>query len=210
MRVISSGAVVTRRLQEEGVDAVFVPKGYDQQLLKNLKQPRDIELGFIGSTKSVAYLQRREFLEKLSEEENLIVRRTKSGDEYLQALNRIQFFVSADIGMGEYMIKNFEAMACGCALFTYNQGKEENAAIGFKDMENVVLYSSIAEFKSKLNYLRGDKSLANKIAEQGQEFVQQNYSFEKIGQRVIEALALRLRDREASSYWQLLRNKVGW
>lgn len=210
VRVISSGAVVTRRLQEEGVDAVFVPKGYDQKLLKNLNQPRDIELGFIGSTKSEAYSQRREFLGKLSEEEKLIVRRTKSGDEYLQTLNRIQFFVSADIGMGEYMIKNFEAMACGCTLFTYNQGKEENEALGFKDMENVVLYSSIDEFKNKLNYLRENKKLANEIAKQGLKFVQENYSFEKVGQRVVKALEPRLRDRSGSSYWQLLRNKIGW
>ena len=90
-RVLCSGAVVTRRLQSEGVDAVFVPNTYDQELLKNLHLPRDIELGFIGSTKSIAYSQRRDFLEKLSEKENLLAKRTKSGDEYLQTLNRICF-----------------------------------------------------------------------------------------------------------------------
>ncbi len=34
------------------------------------------------------------------------------GEEYCATLNRIRFFVSADVGMGEYMIKSFEAMAC--------------------------------------------------------------------------------------------------
>lgn len=170
-RVLSSGAVVTRRLQEEGVDAVFVPKGYDQELLKNLEQPRDIELGFIGSTKSVAYSQRREFLEKLSEKENLLATRTKSGDEYLQTLNRIRFFVGADIGMGEYMIKNFEAMACGCVLFAYDQGQEENEALGFIDMHNIVLYKTIEDFRSKLSLLRDDNDLAEKIAANGQALV---------------------------------------
>ncbi|PWQ88553.1 glycosyltransferase, partial [Enterococcus faecium] len=32
-RVISSGYMVSERLRQEGFDAVFVPKGYDEQLL---------------------------------------------------------------------------------------------------------------------------------------------------------------------------------
>jgi len=103
-RVISSGQVVTRRLREEGVDAVFVPKGYDQALLRDLGCKRDIELGFVGSTKSVAYSGRKALLDELAKVENLVATRTNSGEEYLNTLNRIRFFVSADVGMGEYMI----------------------------------------------------------------------------------------------------------
>ncbi len=201
-RVLSSGAVVTRRLQEEGVDAVFVPKGYDQELLKNLEQPRDIELGFIGSTKSVAYSQRREFLEKLSEKENLLATRTKSGDEYLQTLNRIRFFVGADIGMGEYMIKNFEAMACGCVLFAYDQGQEENEALGFIDMHNIVLYKTIEDFRSKLSLLRDDNDLAEKIAANGQALVESKYSFAEIGKQIVDSLKAPLREHQIPSVWQ--------
>lgn len=201
-RVLSSGAVVTRQLQEEGVDAVFVPKGYDQELLRNLDQPRDIELGFIGSTKSVAYSQRREFLEKLSEKENLLATRTKSGDEYLQTLNRIRFFVGADIGMGEYMIKNFEAMACGCVLFAYDQGQEENDALGFIDMHNIVLYKTLEEFRSKLSLLREDNNLAERIAVNGQSLVEEKYSFENIGKKIVESLQKPLRKHQPPRGWQ--------
>ncbi len=201
-RVLSSGAVVTRRLQEEGVDAVFVPKGYDQELLRNLERPRDIELGFIGSTKSIAYSQRREFLEKLSQKENLLATRTKSGDEYLQTLNRIRFFVSADIGMGEYMIKNFEAMACGCVLFAYDQGQEENKALGFIDMHNIVLYRTLEEFRSKLALLREDNDLADKIAVNGQALVESKYSFAEIGKKIVESLKAPLREHHMPGLWQ--------
>ena len=55
VRVISSGAGVSQRLREEGLDACFVPKGYDQTLLTCSDRERDIELAFVGSTKSVAY-----------------------------------------------------------------------------------------------------------------------------------------------------------
>ncbi len=208
-RVLSSGAVVTRRLQEEGVDAVFVPKGYDQELLRNLEQPRDIELGFIGSTKSIAYSQRREFLEKLSQKENLLATRTKSGDEYLQTLNRIRFFVSADIGMGEYMIKNFEAMACGCVLFAYDQGQEENEALGFIDMHNIVLYRTLEEFRSKLALLREDNDLADKIAVNGQALVESKYSFAQIGKQIVESLKARLREHHMPGQWQRILGFFG-
>jgi len=208
-RVLSSGAVVTRRLQEEGVDAIFVPKGYDQGLLKNLGNPRDIELGFIGSTKSVAYSQRRDFLERLAEKENLLATRTKSGDEYLQTLNRIRFFVGADIGMGEYMIKNFEAMACGCVLFAYDQGQEENEALGFIDMHNIVLYKTLEEFRSKLSILRENSDLADKIATNGQALVKSKYSFEKIGKQIVESLKAPLREYQAPTRWQKMLSLIG-
>lgn len=209
IRVLCSGAGVTHQLQCEGVDAVFVPKGYDQKLLKNLQLSRDIELGFVGSTKSVAYSQRREFLERLSEKENVLAKRTKSGDEYLQVLNRIRFFVSADIGMGEYMIKNFEAMACGCVLFAYDQGTDENEALGFKDMENIVLYSNVDVFQEKLALLRSNPDLAYEIAEAGQFLAENYYAFSTIGKRVVQAITPSLRPQPEPTLFLKLRNWLG-
>lgn len=43
-RVISSGYMVSERLRQEGFDAVFVPKGYDERLLTDQGRERDIEL----------------------------------------------------------------------------------------------------------------------------------------------------------------------
>lgn len=188
VRVLVSGVVIARRLQEEGVDAVFVPKGYDQKILKNLNTSRDVELGFIGSLKSNAYSSRRAFLEQVAKKENIRIQRTAPGYEYLQALNRIRFFISADIGIDEYMIKNFEAMACGCVLFAFNQCEEENKALGFKDMENIVLYSSIEDFCFKLAILRKDLELADRIALNGQKLAEQRYSFSAIGQQIIQVI----------------------
>ncbi len=188
VRVLVSGAVIARRLQEEGVDAVFVPKGYDQKILKNLNNSRNVELGFIGSLGSDAYSKRRAFLKQVAKVENISIQRTAPGYEYLQALNNIRFFVSADIGIDEYMIKNFEAMACGCVLFAFNQGEEANNALGFKDMENIVLYNSIEDFLFKLSILRKDSELADCIARNGQKLAEQRYSFSAIGQQIIHAI----------------------
>lgn len=208
-RVIGSGRVVTRRLREEGVDAVFVPKGYDHALLRDLGRERDIELGFVGSTKSVAYSGRKALLEELAQLENLVATRTKSGEDYLNALNRIRFFVSADVGMGEYMIKNFEAMACGCVLLAYDQGEEENRALGFVDMENLVLYRTVDELRGKLAQLRADSAWADRIAANGRELVLSRYSFERIGAEVVQAMRAPLRPAPAPGWFCQLRNRLG-
>lgn len=208
-RVLSSGAEVTRRLKEEGVDAVFVPKGYDQELLSNQGIERDIELGFVGSIKSATYSHRKDFLEQLDREEELLVTRTNSGQEYVDTLNRIRFFVSADIGMGEYMIKNFEAMACGCVLFAYDQGQEENEALGFIDMHNVVLYKTLEDFRNKLYVLREDVVLAKSIAKKGQALVEESYTFEKIGEQIVHALKAPLRAYQAPAKWQKMLSLLG-
>jgi hypothetical protein len=107
VRVLCSGAHVTQRLRHEGIDAIFIPKGYDQALIQAQQRERNIELGFVGSLKSGVYAQRKQFLEQLAALENMEVVRTNSGQEYVDKLNSIRFFASADIGMGEYMIKNF-------------------------------------------------------------------------------------------------------
>ena len=199
-RVLTSGYHVSRQLQAEGFDAVFVPKGYDGNSLRNLQQPRDIELGFVGSLGSKTYSQRKAMLEEIAAKENLFMTRTATGQEYLETLNRIRFFISADVGMGEYMIKNFEAMACGCVLFAWNQGDDENNALGFKDMQNIVLYSSINELQMKLTMLRDDPELAEGIARAGQQHVETYFTFSELAKKITVALQPPLRKKQIQSF----------
>ncbi|WP_028694979.1 glycosyltransferase [Pseudomonas cremoricolorata] len=209
-RVISSGFMVSQRLREEGFDAVFVPKGYDQQLLTDQGQARDIELAFVGSTRSVAYSGRKALLDELAQVEPLVVTKTNSGADYCNTLNRIRFFVSADVGMGEYMIKNFEAMACGCVLLAFDQGSAENQALGLEDMRNVVLYDSIPVLQEKLRTLRADPALAASIAEQGQRLALGHFSFAQVGRSIVDHMTPPLRPRPPLGAWQRLRLKLGF
>ena len=118
-RLVVTGASVAQRLRSEGFDALFMAKGYNPHLLFNEQRARDIELGFIGRTASRDYAGRKALLDSLAALEPLQLLRTEPGAEYRHMLNRIRYFVSADVGLGEYMAKNFEAMACGCVLLAW-------------------------------------------------------------------------------------------
>ena len=208
-RALVSGAVVARKMLAEGIDTVFVSKGYDEQMLRNTGIERDIPIGFLGSLKSTEYAQRKALLESLSKRTGMLVTRTQSGAEYLETLNRIKIFVSADIGMNEFMIKNFEAMACGCVLLAYDQGEAESRALGLQDMHNIVFYQTIAQLQEKLAQLRADPELARRIASNGRELVVAQLSFARIGERIVEALKPALRVRAPLSLLEKVRLKLG-
>lgn len=208
-RVITSGFMVSERLRGEGFDAVFVPKGYDQTLLGDQGRERDIELAFVGSTNSVAYSGRKALLDELGRVEKLVVTRTKSGEEYCNTLNRIRFFVSADVGMGEYMIKNFEAMACGCVLLAYDQGEAENRALGLRDMQNVVFYTDIPQLQKKLEILRNDQDLAATIALNGRQLAVSQFGFSAIGARIVDEMKPALREQAPVGWVERLRTAIG-
>jgi glycosyltransferase involved in cell wall biosynthesis len=205
---LASGWQVTEKLKTKGVDVVFVPKGYDPALLVNRQGERDIELGFVGSIENDAYFQRKVMLETIRARLPLVVTRTKSGEEYAAMLNRIRFFVSADVGMGEYMIKNFEAMACGCVLCAWDQGEAENCALGFCDMENLVLYRDVDELTEKIAWLRAMPERMKAIAAAGQALVEREYRFDRIGGRIVAALALPLRPNPPPSFLEHLRLRL--
>ena len=192
-RALVSGAVLARQMQAENIDAVFVSKGYDEQMLRNTGIERDIPIGFLGSLKSTEYSQRKALLESLSKRTGMLVTRTKSGAEYLETLNRIKIFVSADIGMNEFMIKNFEAMACGCVLLAWSQG-EEDELLGFEDMHNTVFYRGEDEAVEKIKLLQSDPLLAQRIARNGQEFAQSRYSFARVGQTLATEIQREMRE----------------
>jgi len=194
-RILCTGKELANRLQNEGFDAQFFSKAYDNTILSNLNLKRNIELAFVGSLQTGVYQYRKAFLEEVTSKEKLKIIKTKPGQEYLNTLNQIKYFVSADIPFGEYMIKNFEAMACGCVLFTWDQGEVENKALGFIDMHNVVLYKTIDDFQEKLNIIRNNDSLGKEIALNGQKLVQDSHTWSHAAKKITQLIEPSLREK---------------
>lgn len=188
-RIVCTGHDVAGKLRATGVDARFVPKGFDSSTLSDQGLARDISFGFIGRLTSGVYTERKRMLELASGDFGLEILRTEPGADYARTLNRIRTFVSADIGIGEYMAKNFEAMACGCLLLAWRQGNGEEEALGFRDDDNVLLYGSRAELLEKARWIAGNPDRANEIARRGQRHAIENFDYRKLSRRVYEQLA---------------------
>jgi len=188
LRVISSGHLISERLRQEGYDVRFVPKGFNESEISYLGLKRDIKLGFIGRIEKAAYDERKKFIESCVSELNLKILRTSPGKEYNETLNRIQFFISADQGLEEYMGKNFEAMAAGCVLCCYRQGNGEEEALGLKDMENVVLYTTLQELKEKLEILYSDNAKSERISKAGKKLADSEYSLTQLASKAAREL----------------------
>lgn len=204
VRVLASSLNVQRRLSVEGVDSLFVSKGYDEQFFVNRQGERDIESAFLGSVKGHTYAERRAMLAAIAALTPLHIGRTETREEYRQLLNRTRIFVSADVGMGEYMIKNFEAMACGCALVACSQGAEEDAALGFVDGENAMLYRTAEEALEKIARLQADLLLLERIARAGQQLAEQHYGFARVGRDLAAAIQAPMRPWPGLRRWQKL------
>jgi glycosyltransferase involved in cell wall biosynthesis len=210
-QLVVTGARIAERLGEEGFDAHWLAKGYDPQQVYFQAGERDIELGFIGRTSSKVYSGRQELLTALAEKEDLRVLRTEPGAAYREALNRIRFFVSADVGLDEYMAKNFEAMACGCVLLAWRQGQEEQR-LGLEHGRHLLLYSSLDELRDHLSRLRDEPRWARQIAEQGRAWSESRRSYVHMAACMAELLMAPRPSRPAaipSSWWLSLIRRAG-
>lgn len=176
-RIIVSGYELSKQLCQLGIDCSFLPKGYDHKKIRFLNMDRDIEAAFVGRTKNKVYRDRRSFLNRIGKRESVPVMRADPGEPYNKLLNRIQVFISADINFGEYMIKNFEAMAAGCLLLAWRQPGGEQRMMGLEDGNNVLLYDNENEFIEKLNWAKANKYEAGVIASKGRELAENQHKW---------------------------------
>ncbi len=194
-RLIVSGVGITEKFCGEGFDAHFMPKGYDPRVIQAGQAERDVPLAFIGRLNRSVYAERKAMVELCREKFGLQVLRTQPGADYAKGLHRIRLFLSADIGLGEYMAKNFEAMAAGCVLVTYSQGDRENDALDFVDMQNVVLYQGEAELAEKLKRLFDEPLLAESISKAGATLARERFAYDRMGERLAHLLQEPLQPR---------------
>lgn len=186
--VISTGHAVSAKLHAEGINTFCVSKGYAEQDIFPLDQQRTIPLVFIGRTRSRVYKQRQNMLAEVSKTLDLSIMRTTNFAEYVELLQRIGIFFSADIGLGEYMAKNFEAMGAGCLLVAFRQQQGEEDALGLVDGKNVLLYDTAAEAIVKCQWALANPELAAEIALAGQCHAQRYFTHTAIGEKIADVL----------------------
>ncbi|MAD69867.1 MAG: hypothetical protein CL538_05020 [Alcanivorax sp.] len=186
-RVIVTGGITAASVRRSGVDTAFVPKGYSSRKAGFLDLDRDIDVAFIGRFSSGAYQARAEALNEARDKLGCQALRTQTDEEYKRTLNRISFFFSADIGLNEYMAKNFEAMASGCILVAYRQDHGEESALGLHDMENCILYKTVEEAAIKIREVKANPRNMHRIRNNSLKTAL-NFSHEKMGLKIGKSL----------------------
>lgn len=205
VRIIVSGVTLAGQLQDEGIDACYLAKGYDRTVISELGIERIHEAAFVGRVKNKVYKQRKKFLLRQEKLGRLELLRAEPGEAYNRLLNEIRIFVSADIGFGEYMIKNFEAMAAGCVLLAWRQPDIEQNSLGFVDGVNVVLYEGEAELLEKLAWLKANPEQAASIAGAGQALVSQQHTWTDRARAMPGLLAPAIKPAPATNWLDRLR-----
>lgn len=198
VRVIVTGAFAAQNLRNMGFDAHYVPKSYDNAFLSDMGLKRDISYAFIGSAKSKIYKLRNQYIRDFDKRLGIRIFTTNCKEEYREKLNRIRFFISADVGMNEYMAKNFEAMGCGCLLVSYRQGEEQY--LGLRDMENVLLYSSIDEAIEKIRATEAEQERFENIRHAGLELACQRFTTQQRDEGLFKAVSLPMVNGELQTF----------
>lgn len=208
IRLLVSNRKSEACFQGAGIDCVYLPKAYDERTISDLGRERDIEFGYIGRVKHPVYTERRQLLESVQGPLGLQLLRTEIGDfaGYNLMLNRIRFFVSADIGMNEYMFKNFEAMAVGCVVLARRQPANEQEALGFEDMKHLALYDDERELLAKAEQLRRDPALASRIAAAGQALVRERHQMGRRAEELYQALQPPIKEARPLSFGEKVRH----
>ena len=186
-RALTTSGFVATEFIKNGIDAVYIGKSFDESVIYNKSQHRPIKHAFVGRTGSKVYGLRQKMLNDIARLIPLEFPRAEPGQGYNDLLNKIVYFISSDAGLGEYMIKNYEALAAGCLLCTYRIPSEDGL-IGFKDMVNVVLYSSAEELVKKINLIENSRELKKTIIKNGLKLTKE-HAFQNHAGIILDALS---------------------
>jgi hypothetical protein len=195
--LVSTGGEVRDRLLDDGVHAVWIPKGYDATRIVDLGDDgRDARFGYFGNV----YLARREMLRRLERAGIAVERMSCPYDELNRSLNRFEavlvcnmevlgakhvpmrvmrrvpsFLLRARPGP-EPMIKNFEVPAAGAAPIC--DLVPDLAELGFRDAETMVSYRSLDELVEKVRHYDCEPERLRAIGRQAAAFVAEHHTWD--------------------------------
>lgn len=129
------------------LDTTWLPLGYDPTVHKNLHQPRDIDVAFIGVSEGPGYVERRRLIDLLRANgisvTTGILDPVESNNLYNRAKIAFNCSSSWDIPM-----RVFEGMAAGCCLVT--NANEFLVTFGFIDGLDYLGYKNDEELLEKV------------------------------------------------------------
>ena len=137
----------------------WIPNAFDETLLKPLDVEKVHDIGFCGN-----YVNRKPMLDHLTRSIGLHTDIFVIGEKMVEAINSYKIHFNCNIS-NDINYRSFETIGCRTALMTnYNQ---QYIDLGFKDLENCILYESLDEAIEKFNCVVNNEDQLISIAEEG-------------------------------------------
>lgn len=199
-RVIVNSQTMANKLNDVGLDSVFVPKGF--------LSSHEVQRSPHPLRNNNKYPKRKKFLSLFSENfpelsvnekfatGNACELLSLQGDTAMTLFEGLKVFIFPDIERGEYSVGVFKAMSGGHLVFAYNQGEVENQALGLQDMKNIVLFFCYEDFIEKIQTLVQQPDSAYLIAQAGKEIAEKNCQQYEIGVKTAKNIVQPVRNPE--------------
>lgn len=196
--ILSSGKVTTERLREEGLPAIWVPKGCNSEFL-NVENQFTGNIGYFGTPiaeqetgkKFYFYKSRYEMAEELMG--NLPVIAT-SVQDFPEVCSTYSAVVTNDATMREPMAKQFECSAMGCAVI--REREDELLDLGYVNHESVIMYDDWDEMREVCDiYSREENRDRLESIQKKAKEVTANHTWEHRAKQVYRAIQPFCKDR---------------
>lgn len=156
---------------------VWLPNAFDDELIKKRDVEKKCDIGFCGNV-----VNRKKYLQNLSKRYDFIHDEFVIGDDMVNAINSYKIHWNKNI-YNDINYRNFETIGCGVPLVTsYNENYE---SLGFKHMENIVIYKTDEEMYEYIDILLSDKVLREKISING-FFLSKKHTYTERCKKIIE------------------------
>ena len=187
-RVLVPAGFGTDMLDKRNIDHGVVPIGFNGLWFKDKGDERSLHAAIVADLEDPDSKARRGLLFDIKTQNKLQIYDVSAGKELAEQLNKMSIAICSDQDCAGYRALNFQAMACGAALMTWDRGPEENAANGFEDMVNVMLYRDAKSAQAKLNFLKRHPEELNSIRESGKALAAEQHSNRALAQKLSDYL----------------------
>ena len=174
-------------------DAVVNKLGVDTEIFKNKKDKKNYLL-FIGQKEEITgYYFAKKIIETLDKDLNLTLKvidgksdKLKSSDREMSDLYSKAFLTLCVSYEEPFGLTSIESMACGTPVLAVNEGGYKESVIDGDT--GYLLKREPKLFADKISSLYKNQELYKKLSESGSRYVKDNWTWEKHGERLVNAM----------------------
>jgi hypothetical protein len=166
--------------------AVYLPFGVDTTYLKDLDLERDLDVCATWNDNPTAYPDRLKIKKELWASGLQCFFNQVFCDKYVNVLNRSKICICSRSIDNNIQSRFMEAAACGAMILT--DPVTDLEIQGWVENKHLVIYRSVKECVEKAKYYASHEEDRQRIANQGRDFVIENFRNEVLIQKIVQEM----------------------